>query len=129
MGSRELLEVSLRQVSLISNFNEYVHPQTEVSLDVWLPVRFHELEQMTPGNATSCDELQWEFIAFYFAKNQSHRFPMPAVILPFTKEQHLGEGGFGRLSHLDINFDQQCFSNDANLSWVRLISIFTSYII
>jgi hypothetical protein len=106
----------MKRISLISKLMEFTHPQVEVSLDARLPMKLPELEKVIPEDATTFDEFQWEFIAPFFAENQSHRFLAPAVILPFTRDEHFTEGGFGKISQIDIHFDQQSFSNDAEYS-------------
>lgn len=66
---------------------------------------------------------QWEFIAPVFRKDQSYRSFCNRTVLPFTEQEELGRGAFGRIYKVTIPAshmvsEKQEFSKKARLSFL-----------
>jgi hypothetical protein len=54
-------------------------------------------------------EYQWQFLPYTFEENMHYREIPDEVILPFVREEHVTDGGFGKISKLWIPFSMQNF--------------------
>jgi hypothetical protein len=87
-------------------------------LDYKLPFDLGQLQNlMSGGHAALFYDKQWEFTAPVFTPSVLRRSLQHDTILPFTKEQKVGSGGFGDVYLLDIDPNHQVF--DSSVTGVR----------
>ena len=95
--------LSFSRPDLIQKFLEtdhFAHSQ----LDSRLPISKDSLLLILADEklSTRFHKHQWRFLAPFFRADQSHRELQDNVILPFTKCERLGEGGFGEVHKMTM---------------------------
>lgn len=95
--------LSFSQPGLIQKFKEtdhFAHSQ----LDSRLPLSKDSLGLILQSEKLGARfyKHQWRFLAPFFRADQSHRELQDSVILPFTKCEQLGEGGFGEVHKMTM---------------------------
>ncbi|KAK6352409.1 hypothetical protein TWF730_009236 [Orbilia blumenaviensis] len=75
--------------------------------DEKLPFSIAELEDIAPEIAEEFYERQWEFVSPVWSKNAMHRELPSDVRLPFTKNERLGQGGFGVVYEITLHPQHQ----------------------
>ena len=95
--------LSFSRPGLIQKFKEtdhFAHSQ----LDSRLPLSKDSLGLILGHErlSTRFYKHQWRFLAPFFRADQSHRELQDHVILPFTKCEQLGEGGFGEVHKMTM---------------------------
>ena len=93
---------------LIQKFKEtdhFAHSQ----LDSRLPLSKDSLGHILGDEKLSSrfHKHQWRFLAPFFRADQSHRVLPDHVILPFTRCEPLGEGGFGEIDKMTMDASYQ----------------------
>lgn len=66
---------------------------------------------LSPAAARRFEERQWEVMAPQFNRGTIHRLLDDDIVLPFMKEEDLGEGSFGAVFKIELNHDHQNFEN------------------
>lgn len=72
----------------------------DVELDSKLPFEEDALRRIIPDDYRDFYDIQWEFSAPIFRPNLHHRNLHNRCLLPFTKVEKIGEGGFGVVSRV-----------------------------
>ena len=95
--------LSFSQPGLIQRFKETDH-FSHSQLDSRLPLSKDSLGLILRDDklSTRFYKHQWRFLAPFFRADQSHRELQDNVILPFTKCEKLGEGGFGEVHKMTM---------------------------
>lgn len=85
-------------------------------LDSRLPLDEKRAIRIAPTFGSSlAREVQWQFIPYFFKKDmcETHILIEEANILPFVKEEHLGEGAFGAVYKMTLPSSQHEFQLDS----------------
>jgi len=118
--------VHIRQTKSIRQFIENDQFQGS-SIDRGLPFDKAKLRGiLSPATANEFYERQWHFVAPKFSESVFTRTLPPEMILPFIKQQPLGEGGFGDVYNIEIASSHQlfpCMSWDVKEVSLRLLNI------
>ena len=98
----------LSRPDLIVKFKEtdhFAHSQ----LDSKLPLSQESLKMILRDERSGAKfyKHQWKFLVPMFRADQSHRELQDNVILPFTRCQRLGEGGFGEVHKMSLDATYQ----------------------
>jgi hypothetical protein len=119
--------VHIRQTKSIRQFIENDQFQGS-GLDRGLPFGKAKLCDILSESVTANEfyEQQWRFVAPKFSESVFTRTLPPEMILPFIKQQPLGEGGFGDVYNIEIASSHQlfhCMSWDVKEVSLRLPNI------
>ena len=98
---------------LIVKFKEtdhFAHSQ----LDSRLPLSQESLEVILRDERSGAKfyKHQWKFLAPIFRADQSHRELQDNVIMPFTRCERLGEGGFGEVHKMSLDATYQALVSE-----------------
>ena len=91
-------------------------------LDNQLPLNETRAQEISPEfGLTFAREYQWQFQPYYFTEGMynHHRVITDGIIFPFVGEEHIAEGGFGKISELSIPDSMQEFPG-TTVTTVRL---------
>lgn len=79
-------------------------------IDHRLPFEHSTLGQLLP-NVDSViadfDETQWELLAPTFSRGTVHKSLRSDCVLPFMKDENIGEGGFGTVYNIELHSENQ----------------------
>lgn len=83
-------------------------------LDHKLPFELDKLRAILSDSTASIEfyEHQWEFTAPVFNGSLLPRVLQKEVIMPYLKEDHIGQGGFGDVYEVEIESSHQVFNGD-----------------
>lgn len=77
-------------------------------VDARLPFEMNLLASMLPAKAAQeFEERQYEVIAPIFSRSTIHRSFQYQTILPFVKDERIGEGGFDTVYEIQLSHDHQ----------------------
>ncbi|KAH7080742.1 kinase-like domain-containing protein [Paraphoma chrysanthemicola] len=87
-----------------------------------LPFKKKALRKLLPETGSAIDdfeESQWEVIAPSFFRGAIHRSLRKAIVLPFIKDEHIGNGAFGKVSEIALHPDHQDLEDSFRRKLVR----------
>ncbi|KAH8891996.1 kinase-like protein [Thozetella sp. PMI_491] len=93
--------VVLERTEFISEFTQHSLSNEK------LPLADGVLNEMVPSIAREFFEQQWEFTAPQLARDVLHRVLHPRCRLPYTYNEQIDEGGFGKIYKITVHPDHQ----------------------
>jgi hypothetical protein len=76
-------------------------------LDHGLPLSLETLRNFTVKVALNFNETQWQFLAPQFGRSMLTKQIPQEKILPFLKDEKIGEGGFGAIYEISLDPEHQ----------------------